>query len=193
MQKVQINGRNIHLSQKIEEHVEKKLSKLDRYLPKISEIRVDLATEGKGKGGERAIAQLTVRNERGVILRSEDRTQSDVFVAVDQAIDKMYRQISRFKGKKSRRAGGTRFGDLQADLNLAEALPINVEEAEEELLGIVRRKEVELVPMSEEEAIDQMELLDHDFFMFYNADAGKINVLYRRKQGGFGLLTPSIS
>src|SRR5260221_7036 len=163
---IQIHARNLTLNQRLEEYVEKKLNKLDRYLPHIAEIHVDLTHEQGRNGGERAIAQLTVRNERGMILRSEDKKQSDIFAAVDMAVDKMYRQISRYKGKRRRRAGD-RFETLEPELAAAEAVPVETDDAEDaaESPGIIRRKRIEMVPMREEEAIDQMELLGHDFFM----------------------------
>ncbi len=174
---IQIHSRNLTVNERLQDYVEKKLNKLDKYLPHIAEIQVDLSHEHQRRGGERAIAQLTVRNEP--------------LIAVDVAVDKMYRQISRYKGKRRRKAGD-RFETLEPELASAEALPIEAEDTDE-LVDILRRKEIELTPMNEEEAIDQMELLGHDFFVFYNADSGTINVLYRREGGGFGLLQPRIA
>ncbi len=188
---IQIHTRNLDVSQRLHDHVEKKLSRLDRYLPHISEVHIDLAREHQKKGGDRSIAQLTVRNSRGMILRAEDKSQSDIFAAVDMVVDKMYRQISRYKGKRRRRAGD-RFETLEPELAAAEAVPIEQEESEEPA-EIVRRKQIEMIPMTEEEALDQMELLGHDFFVFYNADSGVVNVLYRREDGGYGLLEPSVA
>jgi putative sigma-54 modulation protein len=188
---IQIHARNFTVNQRLQDYVEKKLNKLDRYLPHIAEVQLDLTQEHQRKGGERAVAQLTVRNDRGTILRAEDKKQTDMFAAVDMAVDKMYRQISRYKGKRRRKAGD-RFETLEPELAAAEALPTETEEAEEPAI-ILRRKEIELTPMNEEEAIDQMELLAHDFFVFYNADSGTINVLYRREGGGLGLLQPRIA
>ncbi len=110
---------------------------------------------------------------------------------MDLVVDKMYRQISRYKDKRRRRAG-KRFEALEPELAAAEPLPPEYEtgESEEDLHGVVRRKTLEMTPMNEEEAIDQMELLGHDFFVFYNADTGTINVLYRREGGSYGLLQP---
>ncbi|MCC7449418.1 MAG: ribosome-associated translation inhibitor RaiA [Anaerolineae bacterium] len=191
---IQIHARNLNVSQRLQEYVEKKLNKLDRYLPHISEVHVELATEHRRKGGDRPVAQLTVRNSKGTILRAEDKSQTDIYASIDTVVDKMYRQISRYKGKRRRRAGD-RFEVLEPELAAAEAVPVEVavEEDEEETTEIKRRKQVELVPMSEEEAIDQMELLGHAFFMFYNANSGVINVLYRREDGGYGLLEPAVS
>jgi putative sigma-54 modulation protein len=191
---IQIHTRNLNVNTRLEDYVQKKINRLEKYLPHIAEIQLDLAQEHQRRGGERAIAQLTLRNERGTILRAEDKRQSDIFAAVDMVIDKMYRQISRYKGKRRRHAGD-RFEALEPELAAAEALPdgIESETEEQELQEIVRRKEIDLAPMNEEEAIDQMELLGHDFFVFFNAESGKINVLYRREGGGYGLLQPNIA
>jgi putative sigma-54 modulation protein len=188
---IEIHARNFTVNDRLQDYVEKKLNRLDKYLPHIAQVQLDLAQEHQRKGGERAIAQLTVRNDRGTILRAEDKKQTDIFAAVDMAVDKMYRQISRYKGKRRRKAGD-RFEALEPDLAAAEALPVEAEDSDE-LTDILRRKDIELTPMNEEEAIDQMELLGHDFFVFYNADNGTINVLYRREGGGFGLLHPHVA
>jgi putative sigma-54 modulation protein len=188
---IQIHARNLTVNDRLHNYVEKKLNRLDRYLPHISEVRLDLAHEHRKKGGDRSIAQLTLRNSRGTILRAEDKSQTDIFASVDVVVDKMYRQISRYKGKRRRRAGD-RFETLEPELAAAEAVPIEPEEVEE-TAEIVRRKQIEMIPMTEEEAIDQMELLGHDFFVFYNANSGAVNVLYRREGGGYGLLEPSVA
>lgn len=190
---LKIHARNLDVTPQLQEHVEKKVSKLDRYMPNIQDVRVDLAIERRRQGNEQAIAQLTLRNERGVILRSEDKKQPDVYAALDVALDKMYRQIHRYKGKRKRR--GSRFAPQEAELAVMEPLPgeaADEEEDEEEKMTIVRRKQVNLVPMTEEEAIDQMELLGHSFFIFYNAETARIGVLYRREDGNYGVLEPVI-
>jgi putative sigma-54 modulation protein len=189
---IQINSRNLNVNKRLQDYVEKKLNRLDRYLPHISEVRLDLANEHYRKGGDRSIAQLTVRNSRGTILRAEDKSQNDIFAAVDMVVDKMYRQISRYKGKRRRHAGD-RFEAAEPELAAAEALPIEDTGETEEPVEIVRRKQIAMIPMNEEEAVDQMELLGHDFFVFYNANSGAINVLYRRQNGGYGLLEPRLA
>jgi putative sigma-54 modulation protein len=181
---IQINSRNLNVNKRLQDYVEKKLNRLDRYLPHISEVRLDLANEHYRKGGDRSIAQLTVRNSRGTILRAEDKSQNDIFAAVDMVVDKMYRQISRYKD---------RFEAAEPELAAAEALPIEDTGETEEPVEIVRRKQIAMIPMNEEEAVDQMELLGHDFFVFYNANSGAINVLYRRQNGGYGLLEPRLA
>lgn len=188
---IHIHGRNLEITERLQEYAEKKINRLDRYLPYITETKLELSQERQRQAGDRAIAQITIRDERGTILRAEDKTQSDVFAAIDLAIDKISRQISRYKGKRRRRSGD-KFDAMEPALAAAEAFP-DEQDDDEETAEIVRRKQIDLMPMSEQEAMDQMELLGHDFFVFYNANTGTVNVLYRRKEGNYGLLEPSAS
>jgi putative sigma-54 modulation protein len=119
-------------------------------------------------------------------LRSEERAD-DIFAAFDTALDKLQRQIDRYKGKRYRGRGDGR--------SAAEVVPIPEEEVElEEEPVIVRRKKFALVPMNEAEAIEQMKLLGHDnFFIFFDADANQMKVLYRRWNGTYGLIEPEVA
>ena len=134
---------------------------------------------------ERQVAQITVRDERGTILRAEERS-NDMFASVDAVVDKLYRQINRYRGKRRRRirAGG--------EMMVEEPLPIEAIEDEDEDRKIVRYKNFPLHPMSADEAIEQMELLGHDFFVFFDTEASAINVLYRRRDGDYGVLQPEL-
>lgn len=185
---VTIHARDLNLSPRLKEYVEKKVSKLDHYLPSISEARVDL-TEAKAarSAADRQVAQLTV-HARGQVLRSEER-KDDIFAAVDAALDKMQRQIERYKGKRHRGRGNGASADMVAEPLEEET----VAESEEPAATVARRKRFALSPMNEAEALEQMQLLGHDnFFVFYNADTNRINVLYRRHDGAFGLIDPEI-
>ena len=190
---LKIHTHNVEVTPSLQEHVEKKVSKLDKYLPNIHEVRVDLAMERRKQGQDQSVAQLTLRNSRGVILRAEEKKEGDIYAALDRALDKMYRQIERYKGKRTRRGGG-KFAEADAALAFAEPVPLaeDASDEDEEKLDIVRRKRVELIPMTEEEAIDQMELLGHDFFIFLNANTAHIGVLYRREDGNYGVLEPDV-
>lgn len=193
---ITIHGHNVTVTDVLENYARKKLDKLDRYLPNIAEIRVDLTHEHTKRGEDLVSAQVTVRHKRGAILRAEERTTGDILLAVNGAVDNMHRRIQRFKGKRSRK-GRERFSATIEELNIAEAIP-DVEEYTEEATPepqeaeIVRRKEVVVVAMNEEEAIEQMELLGHNFFAFFNADVGSINILYKRTSGGYGVLVPRV-
>ena len=173
---VSIFARNMEVTPRLREHVEQKVGKLDRYLPSIDETRVDLKVENARSNAHRQVAQLTVR-VRGKILRAEERT-NDMFASIDAVMDKMYRQIARYKGKRQDRWHA-----------VVEELPVE-EPAEEPAGEIVRVKRFEVLPMSQEEAIEQMELLGHHFYVFLDADEGGINVLYKRNDGNYGLLQP---
>jgi putative sigma-54 modulation protein len=176
---VSIFSRNMEMTSRLQDYVEQKVERLDRYLPSIDEARVDLAVENTRNAAHSQVAQLTVR-VRGTILRAEERTQ-DMFTSIDAVLDKMYRQIARYKGKRRERWQ-----------TAVEELP--VEEPVEETVGeIVRVKRFEVRPMSPEEAIEQMDLLGHRFYLFLNADEDAINVVYRRNDGNYGLLQPELA
>ncbi len=174
---VSIFTRKLEMTPQIREYAESKVERLDRYLPTIDEARLDLALEDTRSDEDRQVAQLTVWTG-GTILRAEERT-SDIFASIDAVLNKMYRQIARYKGKREDRWRAA-----------AEALPIE-EPVEEEPQGeIVRVKRFEVRPMTPEEAIEQMELLGHHFFVFLNAEEGGINTVYKRRDGNYGLLQP---
>ena len=194
---VTIEGSNVRVSEELERYALRKLDRLDRYLPRIRLVEVDLSHEHTRRGSDLVSAQITLHHERGAILRAEEKVESEMRRAIDGAVNKLYRQIQRFKGKRARR-GRDRFVASLEELSLAEDIP-DVGDFQDETvpdgealaeLPITRRKAVELHPMSEQEAIEQMELLDHDFFMFFNADTLVINVVYRRRSGAYGLLLP---
>lgn len=183
--KVDIFARNMEVSDRINDYVTKKISKIDRFLNNIDETRVDLAfVKSARNAADRHVAQITIRG-RGFILRTEERAD-DVYAAIDASLDKMLRQIERLKGKRQRgRGDGTPASEV------APAIAESVEVEEQPV--IVRRKKFTLVPMDEMEAIDQMKLLGHDnFFVFYNVDTNAINVLYTRRDGTYGLIEPKV-
>jgi putative sigma-54 modulation protein len=184
--RVDVYGRGMEITDRINDYVEKKVSKIDRYLNEIDEARVDLAfVKSARSAADRQVAQITVRG-RGFILRVEERAD-DIYAAVDSAVDKMQRQIERYKGKRQRGRGDGR--------SLAEISAVEPEifEEEEEAPIIARHKRFMLTPMDPLEAVDQMQLLGHDnFFVFYNAHTSSVNVLYRRRDGTYGLIEPDI-
>jgi len=174
-----IQGKNLEVTDRLQEYIEKKIGKLDRYLPTITEARVELSVEDARSAKDRQVAQLTVRS-KGTFLRAEERS-ADMFASIDAIVDKMYRQIVRYKGKRYGRGRGP--GEIPP-----------VEESEEEALPhIVRTKRFQVAPMDEEEAIEQMELLGHDFFVFFNVNTNGINILYRRQDGNYGLIEPELA
>jgi putative sigma-54 modulation protein len=178
---VQVYCRNFEVTNRILDYAKKKVSKLDRFLSDIDEARVDLAyIKSARSAADRQVAQITVRG-KGYILRAEERSD-DIFTALDSALEKLQRQLERYKGKRQKGRGDGK--------PASEVIPIMAEEeGEEDRSLIVRRKKFILTPMDEIEALEQMKLLSHeDFFVFYNSVTNSVNVLYLRRDGLYGLI-----
>ena len=184
-----ITGKNIEINDVIRKHVEKKIGRLDRYLPNIMDGRVELTVdEGARAAEDRQIAQVTLRT-KNVILRAEEAS-SDIFASIDAVFEKMQRQVDRYKGKRwSKRAES---GEAAASA-IGEIAEAEEEEASDEAPTVARVKRFEMVPMDEAEAIEQMELLGHDFYVFFNVNQSQLNVLYRRRNGEYGLIQPELA
>ncbi len=180
-----VTSKNVELSDWLKSYVEKKVGKLDRYLPTIDEARVELSVFKTKSVGDSQVVQLTLR-ANGAILRSEERS-ADMQSSIDAVMDKITRQIERYKGKHYR--SKSRMQAAQPE-TLLEEEPLAEGEAEAE---VVRTKRFRTRPMTVEEAIEQMELLGHDFFAFYDATADSFSVVYRRRGGGYGLLQPELA
>lgn len=186
--KVEALARNMRLTDNTREYVEKKAAKLERYLHEIDEVRVELShAKAARNAADRQVAQITVRG-KGFILRTEERAD-DMHTAFDTALDKMQRQIERYKGKHYHGRGD---GRSAAEVAVEDEMPVD-EDTGQLLPLIVRRKKFPILPMNEEEAVEQMRLLGHDnFFIFFNAEQNAIQVLYRRRNGSYGLIEPVI-
>jgi len=184
--KVELSVRNMEATQRLTDYVNKKVSKLDRFMNDIEETRVELEHNKSARSAtDRMVAQITIRGKR-YILRAEERAD-DIFRAIDASLDKMQRQIERFKGKRARgRGDGTPASQVTA-------MTTEGEESSSDVPIIARRKSFTLVPMDEAEAIEQMNLLGHEsFFVFYNANTSAINILYRRRDDTYGLIEPKL-
>ena len=183
---VDIQTRNIRMTDHIKDHIEKKAGKLDHYLPAIEEAYVELTYHKSARSAtDRSVAQITVRG-KGLLLRTEERAD-EALIAFDSAIDKLQRQIDRYKGKHYHGRGDGR------SASEVEEGSVPVDETGELPPVIARHKQFRILPMNELEAVEQMKLLGHDnFFVFYNAETSKINVLYRRRDGSYGLIEPEI-
>lgn len=178
---VNIYSRNLEVTDNLSDQVYRKVSGLDRYLEDIVEARVDLASTNARSAEEREVVQITVQG-KGFILRAEERSD-DIVTALNIATDTLQRRIKRYKGKRNQR--------WKQGIDASEEFIDEIEEFEQPV--IARRKQFSLRPMDEWEAIEQMELLGHNnFFVFYNAQSESINVLYKRYDGSFGLIQPSI-
>jgi putative sigma-54 modulation protein len=187
--KLDVHGRNIEVTDWIREYVEKKVDRLDRFLPEVREARADLVYSDTRAAADRYTAQLTIWSN-GQILRAEEST-GDIFASIDAIVDKMYRQIDRMKGRRATIRRRSAVASVAEAELAATYLPEEEETGEEETRGeIVRTKRFVVQPMYAEEAIEQMELLGHDFFIYFNVDDSEIQVVYRRRDGNYGLLQP---
>ena len=185
--KVDIFAKNMEISERITEYVSDKASKLDRFLPDIDEVRVDLSVlKSARSAADRQVAQITIRGKRGYILRTEERSE-DLYTSFDRSLDKMQRQIERYKGKRERNRG-----DGLSAAEVAAAVQPGVEKSSGQS-DIIRRKRFKLMPMDEYEAMEQMNLLSHeDFFVFHNVKTRSVNVIYRRRDGTYGLIDTEV-
>jgi putative sigma-54 modulation protein len=182
---VDVQTRNMELTDPINEYVTNKAERLSRHLPQIEEVRVDLTyLKSARSASDRFNAEITVRG-KSLLLRAEERAD-DLHAAFDMALVKMDRQVERYKGKHHRGRGDGR--------SAAEAAEQILDDETGELTPLVaKRKKFTLIPMSEDEAVVQMRELGHDnFFVFYNVETSKINVLYRRRNGSYGLIEPEV-
>ena len=162
------------VSDSLKARAEKKLSKLDRYFNKEAEAIIRFRQQ---RGG-RNICEITVSVD-GLILRAEENS-NDMYLSIDRAVDKLESQIRRYRTKMGKQLREAR----------AEA-PAEIEPVYEEAsFDVVRTKRFSVKPMDVDDAITQMELLGHNFFLFMNAENNSMNVLYRRNDGSYGLLVP---
>jgi len=178
---LQITGKNMELSPAVRQHIERKVGKLNRHLPKIIEFKVEVAEEKTKSPQQHFVVQATI-DSNGTLLRSQERGEN-LFTAIDKVAEVMSRQIERRKGKLYEKGRGSSLARGEFNEEAVEEEPVSKK--------VVKVKQFAVKPMSVAEAIDQMELLGHDFFLFFNADDEGLNLLYRRKDGNYGLLNLS--
>lgn len=170
-----ISGKNIEITEALKERVTKKVGKLDKFFSNDTEAHVTLSVQKA-----RQIVEVTI-SFNGIVLRAEE-SNDDMYTSIDKTIDLLERQIRKNKTRLSRRLHDN---DFRID-NVK--FPEEIQEEKE--FKIVRSKRFAIKPMDVEEAILQMNLLGHEFFMFYNADSRQVNVVYKRKDGNYGLIEP---
>jgi len=171
---ITVRGKNIEITPALKDYVVKRTNKITKYFQTLGEITAVLAVE---KG--RHIIELTVPIN-GMILRGEEAT-ADMYTSIDLVVDKIEKQIEKYKTKISRRL---KAGVFKGEL-VAATVPSETDELE-----VVRTKRFAVKPMDTEEAILQMNLINHDFYVFRDATTEEVNVVYRRKDGRYGLIEP---
>lgn len=173
---ITISGKQMEVTDSLKEVIDEKCQKLDKYFHQDIPIKITLSTQK-----ERQIAEATVAFS-GIIMRAEESTP-DMYASIDGIIEILEKQIRRHKSKLERR---NRSGDT---IRFENVVP-EAKEEETDKPKIVRKKNFDLHPMDEEEAVLQMELLRHNFFVFLNGNTGNVNIVYKRKDGDYGLIQP---
>ncbi|MCD8174352.1 MAG: ribosome-associated translation inhibitor RaiA [Phascolarctobacterium sp.] len=174
---VNVKGRNIDITPALKDYVEKKVVRITKQFKTVGDIIAVLKVEK-----ENHIVEITVAAS-GILLRAQESTK-DMYSSIDLAVEKIERQIRKYKTRLMKR----KYNNF-TDVGTVVPDEVNGEEENGEF-EIVKNKRFVLHPMTVEEAILQMNLLNHDFFVFYDPDIGDTNVVYRRKDGKYGLLSP---
>jgi putative sigma-54 modulation protein len=180
---IQITGKNLDLSAANREYITRKLDKVQRHLKKIEAFEVVVTEESTRSPNQRFVVQVTVQN-KGTILRGEERGV-DLYNAIDNVAEVMNRQVEHYKGKQP---DSNNRGKPSIRTTTSEVTTPEVEEPIDEGPRIVKTKRFDVKPMAIDEAVDQMILLRHDFFLFHNTDTNNVNLLYKRKDGDLGLI-----
>jgi len=180
---LQVTGKNLEVSPAVREYLERRLEKVFR-LFRQGEAKADLTQEQTQAAGDRFVVQVTL-NTRGTLLRGEVRAQ-DLFSGIDQVVDVLKHQAEKFKSRRMERKKRGAPAPAEAEAE-AEAPPEETPQSQ-----ILRVKRHPIKPMDPEEAVEQMELLGHDFFLFLNGQNSQFNVVYRRRGGGYGLIEPEL-
>ncbi|MBN1152268.1 MAG: ribosome-associated translation inhibitor RaiA [Dehalococcoidia bacterium] len=180
--KLQIISRNeVTVSPSMEEYANTRIGKMARYLPSIDEGKVEISREGARQPDQRFVVQATL-NSNGMVIRAQEKAD-DIRTAIDKVTDTLTNRVSRYKGKRFEKGKDT--------LRTMEPAPvIDIDAADRG--RVVKTKQFTLKPMPVDEATEQMELLGHDFFLFINSDNGRANLIYRRKDGDYGLIEPDM-
>lgn len=197
---LQVRANGAKVSQGMREYVTQRIAKIEPVFGPVTDSQLEVRTI-KQRTGDISVVQITLRSGKR-ILRAEERA-TEPSRALDQALDKLVRQARKSHDRKSNKSRRLPTSDavgelaMRPELRVTAPVDANVdgelpdEEEERELGEVVRTKRFSVKPMTVDEAIDQMELLGHDFFLFHNADEDQLNVLYRRREGTYGLLAPT--
>ena len=178
--RLHVKGKNVDVSDSIRRYAEEKLAKLDRQLHELTQVELELWMEKNPSISANQVAEATVWT-KGPTLRAREAS-TDMRSSIDQLTEKLLRQVEHYRAKRSRR---------QARGN---GIPPGGSMSIDEEVGpkIVKSKQFSVKPMNPEEAVLQLELIGHDFFVFRSDETGEVNVIYRRRDGGYGLIEPQV-
>jgi putative sigma-54 modulation protein len=174
--KIIVSGKNFEVTDALKERVVKKIGKLNKFFNPDTEANVTMSVEKN-----RHIVEVTIRFS-GIVFRAEVSNE-DMYTSIDKSVDILEGQIRKNKTRLAKRLHENAFA-------VSDSIDVHTEEVEEENFKVVRSKRFAIKPMVIEEAIMQMNLLGHEFFVFSNAETKDVNVVYRRKDGNYGLIEP---
>jgi ribosomal subunit interface protein len=187
-----VKSRSGKITERQRSHIEEKINKLGRYMDKIISATVEVHSEQQRGAGEVSRVQVTIVGDHGVILRAEEQS-ADLYGAIDAVQEVLERQIKRYKEKFWRRGRPRHQRDVVIE---PEPLVAVVEPGpDSEAVApsgpdVIRTKQFTVRPMFTDDAIEQMELLGHNFFVFQDAETQRLSVLYRRRDGNYGIIVP---
>ena len=178
--RLHVKGKNVEVSDSIRRYAEEKLAKLDRQLHELTQVELELWTERNPSISANQVAEATIWT-KGPTLRAREAS-SDMRASIDQLTDKLLRQVEHYRAKRSRKqARGNGIPPPGGPMSIPN---------QEQSPQIVKTKQFAVKPMTAEEAALQLDLIGHDFFVFRSEESGDVNVIYRRKDGGYGLIEP---
>jgi putative sigma-54 modulation protein len=183
---LKVAGKNIEITESLRKYLDKKMLKLTRHLPTIDEAKVEIIEAKTKSPAQRVTVQVTIKS-KGDLLRTEE-TGANVETAIDNASNVLERRIERFKSKFNKKGR-----DSLRELKQEATTPGPTTKKSGFAAEIVRVKRFPIKAMSVSEASEQMELLSHDFFLFINSDTGELNLVYRRKDGNYGVIEPLLA
>ncbi|MCR4428869.1 MAG: ribosome-associated translation inhibitor RaiA [Caldiserica bacterium] len=173
-----VKGKNVDLTEALHQYAIKKVQRVDRYFNNIQDVLVTLSME-RGRFSAEATMQVS-----GALIRAEEK-DSDMYSAIDRMADKLERQVKRHKERLTRKGKATSQGERAVPSFEGEGIAL-------EEPRVVKTKRFALKPMNPEEAVEQLELLGHSFFVFLNAESNRVNVVYKREDGNYGLIEPEM-
>jgi putative sigma-54 modulation protein len=176
--RLQVKGKNVEVSDTIRRYAEEKMRKLDRQLHELTQVELELRIEKNPSIAANQVAEATIWT-KGPTLRAREAS-TDMKASIDQLTEKLLRQVEHYRAKRRGR---------QVRGNGTPGGPMSIPD-EETGPKIVKTKQFAVKPMSPEEAALQLELVGHDFFVFRSDESGEVNVIYRRRDGGYGLIEP---
>ena len=182
--RLQVKGRNVEVSESVKTYAQQKLGKLEKHLNDSARLELELAVERNPSVSNNQVAEATIWT-KGPVIRAREAS-GDMKASIDMLVDKLERQATRLRGR--RRRGGPARGHGR------DAEPAPAPPATEEAGGvIVKTKQFPVRPMTADEAVLQLELIGHDFFVFRNVETLEVNVVYRRRDGAYGVIEPQPS